>query len=90
MFLLDQKLEDLDFDLSIDEQIVSISKTIMICVDIFVPETPMENHSKSYDWITNKLKNAIHKRDSLFHKWLSEPSSENHALYKNVVITSQI
>ena len=42
----------------------------------------MKNHSKSNDWITNKIKNAIHKRDSLFQKWLSEPLNENHALYK--------
>ena len=51
-------------------------------LNIFVPEKPLKNHSKSNDWIANKVKNAIFKRYSLFQKWLSEPSNENHALYK--------
>ena len=38
LFLLDQKLKDLVFGLSINEQVVSISKTIMKCVEIFVPK----------------------------------------------------
>ena len=89
LFLLDQKLKDLDFDLSIDELVVSLSKLIMNCVHILVPGKPMKNHSKSNEWLTNKIKNAIHKRDSLFQKWLSEPLMRTMRSTKNVIITSQ-
>ena len=81
LFLWYQKRKDLDFDLSIDQQVVSISKTIMNCVDICLPEKPMKDHFKSNEWIKNETKNAINKRDTLFQKWLSEPSNENLALY---------
>ena len=81
MFSLDQKRKDLDFDLSIDQQVVSISQFIVDYVDIFLPEKPMKDHSKSSEWKTNKIKNAIDKRDTLLQKWLSEPSDENCALY---------
>ena len=80
---MEKKLKNWDFDLSIDEQVVSISKAIMNCVDIFVPKKPMKEHSTSNEWITKKKnQNAIHKRGSLFQKWLSERSAEKHAVNK--------
>ena len=36
------------------------------------------------DWITNKIKNAITRRNTLFEKWINNPSTENHTKYKTV------
>ena len=63
LFLSHQKLKGLDFDVNIDEQAACISKTLMDCVDNFASEKPMKCHSKSNKLITNKIKDAIHKRD---------------------------
>ena len=34
------------------------------------------------DWKTNKIKNAITTRNTLFEKWIKNPSTENHEKYK--------
>ena len=33
------------------------------------------------DWITNKVKNAVTKRDELCHKWVSDPSDIDRETY---------
>ena len=68
LFLLNREMKDLIFELSLDEQVACISNTIMNCVDTFFPAKPMKNHSKSNEWFANNIKNAIHKRNSLFQK----------------------
>ena len=36
------------------------------------------------DWITNKIKNAITRRNKLFEKWINIPSTENQKKYKTI------
>ena len=36
------------------------------------------------DWITNKVKNAITRRNTLFEKWVNNPSTENQEKYKTI------
>ena len=36
------------------------------------------------DWITNKIKNAITRRNKLFEKWINIPSIENQKKYKPI------
>ena len=36
------------------------------------------------DWITNRIKNAIAKRNKLFEKWTNNPSTENQEKYKTM------
>ena len=36
------------------------------------------------DWITNKIKHAITKRNTLFEKWMNNLSTENQEKYKTI------
>ena len=56
----------MDYNKKTDEQLVFIAENVMSTINRFAP---LQTHSKpknSADWITNKLKNAISKRDELF------------------------
>ena len=78
LFLLDQKLMKLEEEkLSID----IISTTILDCVDRFAPERyALYKNSPSNDWIKNRNKNSIPKKNMLFHQWINDPKEKNREL----------
>ena len=59
-----------------------LSETIMASVDHFAPEKPWIGRIKSDDCITNKVKNAINKRNQLFQLWVKQPTELNRINYK--------
>ena len=67
LFLLDQKLKKLDQLDKLDIQ--KITETIMFCVDKFALEKETTKTEKCNEWITNKIKNEIIKRNELFREW---------------------
>ena len=91
-FLLDQKLRKLDPEC--DNLVEKISKTILECVDKFAPLTAVKRRQQhnSNDWITNEIRNAITKKDKLFHQWVQSPNEINRDLYKRQrnIVTSLI
>lgn len=90
LFLLDQKLKKLDPNCG--HYVQNISKTTMECVDRFAPLTTVKIKQYSNDWITNKVKNAITKRNKLFQLWVQSPTQNNKNIYKRQrnVVTSLI
>ena len=52
------------------------------CVDRFARETFIKSQNNGNDWVTNKVKNAVTKRDEFLHKWVSNPSYFNRETYK--------
>ena len=63
----------------------ALAKTIMETVDKFAPEKRAENNKKHFKetWITNEIKNAIVKRNTLFEKWIQNPAKTNRERYEN-------
>ena len=59
-----------------------LSRIIMECVDRFAPERELGSHYEQNDWITNKIKKAIVKRDEPFQKWMKSPTTDNKRAYK--------
>ena len=82
LFVLDQNLKKIPLNLDIDDLSTSIADSIIESVNKFAPEKCHHPINNSDTWITNSVKNAINKRDKLFQKWVSNPSDENHRLYK--------
>ena len=82
LFLLDQKLKGLECNKKADEQLVYIAESIMSTVNRFAPLQTFTKQKDSTDWITNKFKNAISKRDKLFHDWVANPSDQTREKYK--------
>ena len=92
LFLLDQKLKGIDYNKKADEQLVFITENIMSTVNRFAPLQTHPKPKNGADWITNKLKNAISKRDELFQNWVKNPSDqtrEKNRKFRNKV-TSMI
>ena len=81
LFLLDQKLKKLDQLDKLD--IEKITETIMFCVDKFAPEKETTKTEKCDEWITNKIKNEITKRNKLFREWTVSSTDDNKEKYKN-------
>ena len=69
------------------------SKTILDCVVRFAPERfVFYESSPSIDWMSNRMKKAITKRDVLFQQWISDPKQKNRESYRGhcIVVTSLI
>ena len=82
LFVLYQKLKTISQNNAADIQFHEISRIIMECVDRFAPERELNSHYDQNDWITNKIKNAIVKRDELFQKWIKSPTTDSERAYK--------
>ena len=80
LFLLDQKLKKLDQLDKLD--IEKITETIMFCVDKFAPEKETTKTEKCDEWITNKIKKEITKRNKLFREWTVSSTDDNKEKYK--------
>ena len=66
-----------------DDYMNALVKTIMETVDKFAPEKRVENNKHFVEtWITYEIKNAIVKRNSLFEKWIQNPTKRNRERYK--------
>ena len=62
----------------------------MRCVNKFAPEQETTVGKVSNDWITEKLKNEITRRNMFFQKWMERPTEENRPICKkqrNMVTT---
>ena len=81
LFLLDQKLKKLDQLDKLD--IEKITETIKFCVDELAPEKETTKIEKCDEWITNKIKNEITKRNKLFREWTVSSTDDNKEKYKN-------
>ena len=84
LFYLDQQFRKIPENLNADLYMDALSKTIVKCVDKYAPEKclPLSDNTHSSSWITNKIKNAIGKRDRLFKQWIENPTEENRLVYK--------
>ena len=80
LFLLDQTLKK--FEPSKQKDLEKIAENIMLCVDKFAPVKESTVKRLSNDWINNKLKNEIIKRNKLFQNWLKCPTEKNRIIYK--------
>ena len=83
LFLLDQKLKQIDEKTSADYHVESIVKSVSECVDKFAPLRVSSGEEPSNQWINNKIKNAITKRNKLFPIWVEKPTKSNHDNYKS-------
>ena len=83
LFLLNHKLKKIPKYASAEEQVESIIKSVRECIDKHAPEKVKPISESTNDWITNKIKNAITKRNTLFGKWINNPSAEDQENYKN-------
>ena len=82
LFLLDQKLKSIPQTLPVGEFVSQMIETITYCVDKFAPEKNVPSNKNDNQWITNKIKNAIKKRDRLYQIWLDNSSTENRERYR--------
>ena len=74
--MLNQKLKGIDYNKKADEQLVFVAEYIMSTVTQFAPLQTCSKPKTSAEWITNKFKNAILKRDELFQNWLNIPNEK--------------
>ena len=77
-FLLDQQLKHNDEKTSAEYHVQFIVNSVRECVDKFSPLRFCSVKESSNHWITNKIKNAITKRNKLFQTWVEKPSKSNH------------
>ena len=82
LFLLDQKLKNVPIDTSADEHVVTITNSIMECLNRIAPETILTLRKNSNQCITNKIKNALNKHNCLFQNRINNPTCSNHKHYK--------
>ena len=73
LFLLDQKFKQIDEKTSAEYHVESIVKSVSECVDKFAPLRVSSGKEPSNQWINNKIKNAITKRNKLFQIWVEKP-----------------
>ena len=82
LFLLNHKLKRIPEYAPAEEHVESIIKSVRECIDKHAPEKVNPISESTNDWITNKIKNAITRRNTLFEKWKNNPSTENKEKYK--------
>ena len=70
-----------------EEQVESKNKSVRECIDKHAPEKVKPISESSNDWITNKNENAITIRNTLFEKWINNPSTENQEKHKTIKST---
>ena len=63
-------------------QTEKLARLIIECVDRFAPETFIMSQNNEIECVANKVKNAVMKRDELFHKWVSDRSDFDRETYK--------
>ena len=68
--------------MDIEDLCTSIADSFIESVNKFALEQCHHPINISDSWITNSVKAAINKRDKLFQKRVSDPTDENHRLYK--------
>ena len=85
LFLLDQKLKQIDEKTLAEYHVESIVKSISECADKVAPLRVSSGKEPSNQWINNKIKNAITKRNKLdlFQIWVEKPTKSNHDEYKS-------
>ena len=83
-FLLNHKVEKISEHAPAEEQVESIIKSVRVSIDTHAPEKVKSISESTKDWITNKIKNAITRRITLFEKWINNPSTENQEKYKTL------
>ena len=67
-FLLNHKLKKIPEFAPAEEQVESINKSVRECIDKHAPEKMKPISEAPNDWITNKIKNAITRRNTLYEK----------------------
>ena len=77
IFFLDQTFEQIVEKTSAEYRVEPIVKPVRECVDKFAP-LGVSSGKKSNQWINNKIKNAITKRNELFQTWVEKPTKSNH------------
>ena len=70
--------------LPVDEFVSQMIETILYCIDKFAPEKNVPSIKNENQWTTNKIKNAIKKRDRLYQIWLDNSSTENRERYRQI------
>ena len=83
LFLLDQKLKQINEKTSAEFHMESIVNSVSECVDKFAPLRVSSVKEPSNQWINNKIKNAVTKRNKLFQTWVENPTKSNHDDYKS-------
>ena len=84
LFLLNHKLKKIPEFAPAEEQVESIIKSVRECIDKHAPEEMKPISKSTNDWITNKIKNAITRKNTLFEKWINNLSSENQEKSKTI------
>ena len=84
LFLLNHKLKKIPGYAPAEEQVVSITKSVRECLDKRAPEKVKPISESTKDWITIEIKNAITRRNTLFEKWINNPSIEQQKKYKTI------
>ena len=84
LFLLNHKLKKVSEHAPAEEQAESIIKSVRECIEKHAPEIVKPISEPNIDWITNKIKNAITRRNTLFEKLIDNPSFENQEKYKTI------
>ena len=80
LFLFDQKMMKLHEEKLTND---NISRTILVCVDLFTPERYASYKLlPTNDWINNSIKNGITERDILFQQWINDPKQGNKQVYR--------
>ena len=83
LFLLEQKLKQIDEKTSAENHVEYIVKSVSECVETFAPLRVSSGKEPSIQWINNKIKNAITKRIKLFQIWVEKPTKSKHDDYKS-------
>ena len=84
LFLLNHKLKKIHVFAPAEEQVESIFKSVRECIDKHAPEKMKPIKESTNEWITNKIKNAITRRNTLFEKWINNPSTKNQESIKQL------
>ena len=76
-------MKQIDEKTSAESHVESIVKSVSECVDKFAPLRISSGKEPSNQWIINKIKNAITKRNKLFQIWVEKSTKSNHDDYKS-------
>ena len=77
-------MKQVDEKTSAEYHVEAIVKSVSECVDQFAPLRVSSGKEPSHQWIINKIKKAIPKRNKLFQTWVEKPTKSNHDDYKSV------
>ena len=77
-FLQDRQLKQIPKDISADEHVVAIRDSKKDCLNRFAPEKKLTLQNNSNQWLPNKLKKAMSRRNHLFQNWINNPTFFNN------------